>query len=218
MIRRRRRPGVVPLLTEEARAIPIGGFEHARRLGLPYVGCEHWLIALAGADHPAAAALRAHGVTPERVEEQVVRLAGGGLFGNLDAEALAAVGIDVDAVRDRMTETFGLEALSRAGHAARPRALSRPRWDPRRQGGPGVHANGVFLPHSPEVNRCLGSARAEQQARHDAQIGVELLALSLLSVTTGLVPPILAALGTPAATLRAAVTDACRATGEPPQR
>jgi len=35
---------------------------------------------------------------------------------------------------------------------------------------------------------------------------------------TGLVPPILAALGTPAATLRAAVADACRATGEPPQR
>jgi hypothetical protein len=42
--------------------------------------------------------------------------------------------------------------------------------------------------------------------------------LSLLSLTTGLVPPILAALGTPAATLRAAVADACRATGEPPQR
>jgi len=32
------------------------------------------------------------------------------------------------------------------------------------------------------------------------------------------VTPILAALGTPAATLRAAVADACRATGEPPQR
>jgi hypothetical protein len=160
MIRRRRRPGSpAPLLTEEARAIPMGGFEHARRLGLPYV----------------------------------------------------------DAVRDRMTETFGLEALSRAGHAARPRAISRPRWDPRRP-GPGVHANGVFLPHSPDVIHCLLGARAEQEARHDTQIGVELLALSLLSLTTGLVPPILAALGTPAATLRAAVADACRATGEPPQR
>jgi Clp amino terminal domain, pathogenicity island component len=65
MIGRRRWPGVVPLLTEEARAIPIGGFEHARRLGLPYVGCEHWLIALAGAGHPAGAALREHGVTKQ---------------------------------------------------------------------------------------------------------------------------------------------------------
>jgi hypothetical protein len=159
MIRRRRRP-TVPLLTTEVRTIQIAGFEHARRLGLPYV----------------------------------------------------------DAVRDRMTETFGLEALSRADHAARPRALSRPRWDPRRQGGPGVHANGVFLPHSPDTGQCLRNARAEQLARHDTQIGVELLALSQLSVTKGLVPPILAALGTPAATLRAAVADACRATGEPPQR
>jgi hypothetical protein len=218
MIRRRRRRPAVPLLTEEARAITIGGFEDARRLGLPYVGCEHWLIALAGIDHPAAAALREHGVTPDRVEEQAVRLAGGGLFGDLDRNALAAVGIDVDVVRDRMTETFGLEALSRAGRAARPRALSRPRWDPRRQGGPGVHANGVFLPHSSDVMQCLRSARAEQLKRGDAQIGVELIALSLLSVTKGLVPPILAALGTPTATLRAAVADACRATGEPPQR
>jgi hypothetical protein len=216
MIGRRRR-AAVPLLTEQARTIPMGGFEYARRLGLPYVGCEHWLIALAGADHPAAAALREHGVTPEHVEEQVVRLSGGGLFGDLDRNALAAVGIDVDAVRDRMTETFGLEALSRAGHAARPRATTRPRSDPRRQ-GPGVHANGVFLPHSPDVMKCLLGARAEQQARPDAQIDVELLALSLLSLTTGLVPPVLAALGTPAATLRAAVTDACRANGEPPQR
>ena len=122
---------------------------------------------------------------PERVEEQAVRLAGGGLFRDPDATALAAVGID---------------------------------WDPRRQGGPGVHANGVFLPHSGDVMQCLRNARAEQQARHDAQIGVELLAGSLLSLTTGLVPPILAALRTPAATLRAAVTDACRVTGEPPQR
>jgi hypothetical protein len=216
MIRRRRRPAV-PLLTAEARAIPMGGFEHARRLGLPYVGCEHWLIALAGADHPAAGALREHGVTPEGVEEQAVRLSGGGLFGDLDAEALAAVGIDVDAVRDRMTETFGLEALSRASHAARPRPIIGPRWDPRRP-GPGVHANGVFLPHSPDVGQCLCNARAEQLARHDSQIGVELLATALLSVSKGLVPPILAALGTPAATLRAAVADACRATGEPPQR
>jgi hypothetical protein len=76
----------------------------------------------------------------------------------------------------------------------------------------------VFLPHSPDVIHCLVGARAEQKARHDTQVGVELLALSLLSLTTGLVPPVLDALGTPAATLRAAVADACRATGEPPQR
>jgi Clp amino terminal domain, pathogenicity island component len=127
------------------------------------------------------------------------------------------VGIDVDAVRDRMTETFGPEALSRAGHAVRGRPVSRPRWDPRRS-GPGISDNGVFLPHSSDALECLRTVRAVQRAHRDTQIGVGVLAMSLLAVDTGLVPPILAALGTPAATLRAAVTDACRATGEPPQR
>lgn len=217
MIGRRRRPDN-PLLTAAARAIPMGGFEQARRLGHPYVGCEHWLLALAAAEHPAAAVLREHGITPERVEEQAVRLAGGGLFGDLDRNALAAVGIDVDAVRDRMTETFGSEALSRAGRAAHPRGNPGPRWDPRRRYvGPGVHANGVYIPHSPDVPQCIRNARAEQEARHDAQMGVEHLALGLLSVTRGQVPPILAALGVPAPVLRAAVADRCPATGEPPR-
>jgi len=216
---RRRRQMVAPLLTAEARAIPMGGFEYARRLGLPYVGCEHWLIALADADHPAAAALREHGVTPERVQEQVVRLSGGGLFGDLDAEALAAVGIDVDAVRDRVAESLGQQALSRASHAAHPRNPGRSWWDPRRRSvGPGVHANGVYLPGGPGMGQCFRAIRGEAQAGHETQIGVGDFALGLLSVTDGLLPAVLAALGTPAATLRAAVADACRATGEPPQR
>jgi hypothetical protein len=215
MIRRRRRP-VSPLLTAEARAIQMGAFDHARRLGLSYVGCEHTLLALAGADHPFAAALREHGVTPERVEEQAIRLGGGGLFGDLDRNALAAVGIDVDAVRVRITETFGPEALSRAGQAAHPGPNPRPRWDPRRQ-GPGIHAGGVFLPHSPDVIGALRGAIAEKQARHDAQVDVELLALGVLSCTRGLVPSILSALGVPAQELRTAVAGRGSETGEPPR-
>ena len=205
-----------PLLTEGARAVQMGAFEHARRLGHPYVGCEHTLLALAGVDHPAAAALREHGVTPDRVEEQVIRLWGGGLFGDLDSNALAAVGIDVDAVRTRMTETFTPEALSRAGHAMHPRGFSGSRWDPRRRGGPGIHADGVFLPHSPDFIQMMHTAFAERDARHDAQVGVETLALGVLSCTKGLVPQVLAALGVRADVLRAAVTDRRRATGEPP--
>jgi ATP-dependent Clp protease ATP-binding subunit ClpA len=220
MRRRRRTPArAVPLMTAEARAIQMGAFEDALRLGHAYVGSEHTLLALAGADHPAAAVLREHGVTPGRVEEQVVRLAGGGLFGDLDRNALAAVGIDVDAVRDRMTETFGREALSRAGQAAtaHPWGIAGPRWDPRRRGGPGIHAGGVFRPHSPDAAQFLRNARAEQLDRHDPQIGVEHFALSLLSLTDGQVPPILAALGVETSALRAAVIDRCPATGEPPR-
>lgn len=213
-MRRHRRPPAVPLLTAEARAVQMGAFEHARRLGHPYVGGEHTLLALAGASDPAAAALREHGVTPDRVEEQVIRLWGGGLFGDLDRSALAAVGIDIDAVRDRMAESFGQQALAQAGHAAH-RAPAVPWWDPRRS-GPGIHAGGVFLPHSPDILQAFRTARAEQQARQDAQIGVEHLALGVLSVADGLVPPILSALGVPAGELRAAVAGRRRETGEPP--
>ena len=212
---RRGRRRTAPLLTEGARAIQMGAFEHARRLGHPYVGCEHTLLALAGAGHPAAAALREHGVTPDRVEEQVIRLWGGGLFGDLDSKALAAVGIDVDTVRARMTETFGPEALSRAGHAVHTRGFSGSRWDPRRT-GPGIHADGVFLPHSPDVVQVMRTAFAERATRHDAQIGVDVLALGVLSCTAGLVPPILAALGISAHDLRAAVAERGGETGEPP--
>lgn len=216
---RHRRSTASPLLTAEARAIPIGGFEHARRLGHPYVGCEHWLLALAGAGHPAAAALREHGVTPDRVEEQVVRLAGGGLFGDLDRNALAAVGIDVDAVRDRLAESLGQQALSQAGHAAQPRDPDVPWWDPRRRSVAGMHVHGVYLPGGPGMGQCFRNMRAEAQARHDPQIGVEHLALGLLSVTEGLLPGVLAALGVTAAELRTAVTGrvAGGETGEPPR-
>jgi len=206
-----------PLLTEGARKVQMGAFEHARRLGHPYVGCEHTLLSLAGVDHPAAAVLREHGVTPDRVEEQLIRLWGGGLFGDLDSNALAAVGIDVDAVRTRMTETFTPEALSRAGHATHPRGFSGSRWDPRpRHVGPGIHANGVYLPHSPDLIQVMRTAFAEREERPDAQVGVDTLALGVLSCPTGLVPQVLAALGVPADVLRAAVTGRCRATGEPP--
>jgi Clp amino terminal domain, pathogenicity island component len=74
MMRRRRRPAVTPL-TEEARAVMRGAFGHALRLGHPYVGGEHMLLALSGTGHLAGVVLREHGVMPERVEVQVVRRA-----------------------------------------------------------------------------------------------------------------------------------------------
>jgi hypothetical protein len=205
--------GVRPVLDRLApgvRAIQWGAFEHAIRLGHPSIGSEHALLALAGADHPAAAVLRAHGVTPERVEEQVTRRSGGGMFADLDRTALAAVGIDVDAVCARMAESFGPEALSRAGRASvRDR---RPAWwDPRRRYvGPGAERKGVFLPSRPGVTQCLHNAHVAEQSRHDAQIGVGHFALGILSVTDGLAPVILAELSdVPLSELRAALTDAC---------
>ena len=198
---------VVGRLTPGAREIHRGAFENAIRLGHRYIGSEHFLLALAGADHPAGAALRAHGVTPDRVEEQIVRLSGGGLFADLDRNALAAVGIDMDAVCDRVTRSLGPEALHRAGRAAFPERRVR-WWDPRRRYvGPGVHMNGRFLPASTFMPQILLHAHLEEQARKDPQIDVQHLALGMLSVTKGLAPAVLAALGVSVPELRAALAD-----------
>jgi hypothetical protein len=52
----------------------------------------------------------------EDVAEEIARRAGPGavLFGGLDRDALAAIGIDLDAVRARIESSFGPEALTQA--------------------------------------------------------------------------------------------------------
>jgi hypothetical protein len=52
----------------------------------------------------------------EDVAEEIARRAGPGavLFGGLDRDALAAIGIDLDAVRARIESSFGPEALARS--------------------------------------------------------------------------------------------------------
>jgi ATP-dependent Clp protease ATP-binding subunit ClpA len=196
-------------MTPDARAVAICAYEHAIRLGHRYLGGEHFLLALASADQPAGAVLRDHGVTPERVGEEIVRLGGGGLFGDLDRDALAAIGIDVGAVHARIEASFGPGALIRAGQPA-GRGPRLARLNPRRVSG--AERDGVFLPHGPGAGQSLGNALREAQARHATQIGVEHLALGLLAVDEGLVPPIVSALGGSAPALRAAILDRYRQT------
>jgi hypothetical protein len=108
--------------TAEARILVALASEHARRLGHRYLGGEHLLLAAVTAGQPASAVLAAHGVTPELVEEEIVRRvglgAGAGLFGGLDKDALATIGIDLDAVRARIEAAFGPQALARAARTA----------------------------------------------------------------------------------------------------
>ena len=63
--------------TDDARNVLVHAQRHAR-LGHRYIGCEHLLLALVGADQPASAVLRERGLTPDRVEEEIVRRAGTG--------------------------------------------------------------------------------------------------------------------------------------------
>lgn len=105
----------------QARMVIVHAQWHARRLGHHYVGCEHLLLAAASSEEPAGAILRGHGLTPDRVQELIVARAGlgagPGLFADLDGDALAAIGIDLEAVRARAEARFTRESLARADRA-----------------------------------------------------------------------------------------------------
>jgi Clp amino terminal domain, pathogenicity island component len=226
---------------EDARTLVAHAAEHARRLGHRYVGAEHILLAAVSAGQPASAVMRAQGVTPELVEEEIVRRAGlgagAGLFAGLDRDALATIGIDLDAVRARIEASFGPQALTSAAQAAhqgrrghpgpRPprivrawrrkrrarRAMARaPGSRPPATGrycAPGPAPSG-HVPFTPASKKILELTLREAAALDDTHIGVEHIALALTTVASGLVPPILSAAGTQAPALRTAILDRYR--------
>ena len=133
--------------SQDAKNAVIDAQKQARRLGHSYIGGEHILLAVVSASSPASAILSAHGLTPEYVEAQITRQvrpgagAGADLFGSLDRDALAAIGIDLDTVRARIEASFGPQALARADFElqrgvklkAGPAGSLRSRLDPRRR-------------------------------------------------------------------------------------
>jgi hypothetical protein len=224
-----------------ARTVVTHAAEHARRLGHRYVGGEHILLAVVFAGQPASEVMRAQGVTPDLVEEEIVRRAGlgagAGLFAGLDRDALATIGIDLDAVRARIEASFGPQALTsaaqvahqdRAGHLGpRPPRIVRD-WRRRRRArralahapasrppvtgryrAPGPPPGG-HLPFTPASKKILELTLREAAALDDTHIGVEHIALALTAVASGLVPPIVAAAGTQPAALRTAILDRYR--------
>jgi Clp amino terminal domain, pathogenicity island component len=66
------------------------------------------------------------------------------------------------------------------------------------------------LPFTPRAKKSLENSFREAQALHDQHIGVEHVALALIGMDSGLVPPILLALGASRPALRAAILDRYR--------
>jgi ATP-dependent Clp protease ATP-binding subunit ClpA len=220
--------------THDARSAVVQAQEHARRLGHHYIGCEHLLLAAASADAPASAAVREHGVTPESVETEIIRLVGRGqaasLFSAADREALATIGIDLDAVQARIEAAFGPGAFARPAPGACRRGRPWPRDSAKarllrrrrrcrargaaapRYATPGARPTG-HIPFTPRAKKSLEHSLREAKAQHDNYIGVEHLMLALVGMNSGAVPPILSALGTTQATLRAAILDRYRRAG-----
>jgi hypothetical protein len=226
--------------TDDARQVLVQAQSAARRLGHDFIGCEHLLLAVASTGSPASLVLRDQGVSPEGVEKEMLHVLGPGrtadLLGGLDREALASIGIELDVVRTRLEAAFGPDALARAvpachrnrrpawgkgpvaelmrrrrrrrarGRAALPPVPARRRHAPPRQGaGPGSH-----IPFTPRAKKSLERSLREAVALKDNYIGVQHLALALLTMNEGMVPVILSALGASNTSLRAAILDRYR--------
>ena len=131
--------------TEEAGIVPHFGREEAERRHQYYLGPEHLLLGLlvgdenpmvtglrthgldlkVGDDNPAARVLRAHGLDLDTVRAGIDRLVAEGVLPGpqpSDAELLASLGIDLDAVMARLKESFGWEAYYDAAQNVRLRS------------------------------------------------------------------------------------------------
>jgi hypothetical protein len=195
----------------DARQVATRASEQARRLGHGFIGGEHLLYGLACSDGEVGAILREHGVTPERVETEFVRLispentASGSVFDTLDRDALATIGIDLDTVRERIEAAFGPAALALDIPAPRRRRRMRPA---RRAG----RVTGQ-IPLTRRAKKCLGSSPRGVPAQSGRQNGAEHIALALLAMNNGVAPRILSAIGASAPRLRAEIRDRCRLAG-----
>ena len=161
--------------TDNARKVVILAKTKATDRADDQIGPVHMLYGLAAADGVAARALAGLGVNAAAVEREIGRAssASGAPPGPLrpadekagDAEALAAIGIDLDEIRRRIEDSFG------------PGALDRVPLTPR---GP-LNWTGR-LPMNDQAKMSLALALKEARGLHHNYIGTEHLLLGLLRV------------------------------------
>jgi ATP-dependent Clp protease ATP-binding subunit ClpA len=106
--------------TPPARQVVVRAQEEARALRHDHLGTEHILLGLlADPATGAAAALTDAGLTPGSVRADIARRVAGRNLGEHDADALRAIGIDLDVVREKVEQAFGPGALQRRRGGAR---------------------------------------------------------------------------------------------------
>ncbi|HEV2936255.1 MAG TPA: Clp protease N-terminal domain-containing protein [Streptosporangiaceae bacterium] len=154
--------------TDKARKVVVLAKNKATERGDDQIRPVHMLYGLVSTDGVAARALTALGVDPAAVERKLGRSAPEGpLVGEAseDAEALAAIGIDLDEIKRRIEDSFGPGALGRV-----PLAPKGPlNWTGR-------------LPLDDQSKLTLALSLKEARALHHNYIGTEHLLLGLLRV------------------------------------
>jgi ATP-dependent Clp protease ATP-binding subunit ClpA len=162
--------------TSDSRAVVERAHDEAAALGHDYIGTEHLLLAIASRGGLPAALGLEHGALQAAVRD---------FSRDIDADALAAIGIDLDAVRRAIEESFGPDALSRA----------------RRRG----HAR-----FCPKAKRALELSLREALALGDRHIGPAHILLGLVHDPDCGAVRALTSCGTTPGTVRRAVLDARR--------
>ena len=172
--------------SDEARNAVVAAQREASALDHGWIGTEHLLLALlADGDGRAARVLRDFAVDTAWARGEVERIVGRG-DPDLDADALATLGIDLDAVRERVERTFGAGALARS----RCRRGLMPRGT---------------LPFTPRAKRALELSLREAIAMGDDHIGSEHLLLGLAREGDGVACRMLRSRGIDRDTVRAAL-------------
>jgi ATP-dependent Clp protease ATP-binding subunit ClpA len=193
--------------TDPAREVVFNTQRQARSLGHRSIQPGHLLLGLLdGHDGVAVAVLREAGVDAAAARSEIERLTGNaGPLGAGDAEALQAIGIDLDAVRVKIEEAFGPGALEE------PPPSRRRRWPFRGAGtadDPGEPGDSRHIPFSPQGRKVLELSVREAVRLGHGYIGTEHLLLGLLREGDDQVAKVLAAAGLTAQGVRARVHEA----------
>ena len=183
--------------TQLARQTVVEAQVAARRLNHGWIGTEHLLLGLLADDGGIAArVLTDLGITSEAVEREILSIVGAGPHD--DAQALAAIGIDLDEVRRRVEASFGPGALQ---------------WPPAVCGRGRKGRVGPHVPFTPRAKKVLElSLREAVRLKHN-YIGTEHILLGLLREGEGLACEVLFKLGAGMETTRARVLDELRRAG-----
>ena len=170
--------------TTEARQTVVDAQDEARHRHAGHIGTEHLLLALMHQPTPTGEVLARHGLTPGAVSDAIRNYIGSG---ELDAAALTAVGIDLDAVRSSVEASFGPGALDRV---------------------PGSRAPAGHIPFTPRAKKVLELSLREALAMKSKSIADGHIALGVLREGEGLAMRVIADRGIDPVELRREITAA----------
>jgi ATP-dependent Clp protease ATP-binding subunit ClpA len=183
--------------THPARESVVAAQVAARRLGHDWIGTEHLLLGmLEQSDSVAARVLTELGVTPTAIEQQIQSELGRAPSGIGDAEALGAIGINLDEVRRRIEAAFGPDAL--CGRRAKRN----------RRGMLSDH-----IPFTPRNKKVLELSLREALRLGHKYIGTEHIMLGMIREGQGLAMLVLSRLGVGPEVLRTRILDELREAG-----